>query len=925
VHVGDSKGVRYTITATGFGPQGISKVKITPLVGSGFSVDDSGCSTGSSDPFVLHEGESCSVVVLFAPTREGLARGTLDVVTSGAGANPAAVITGTGTPPHKAKVFPHEIVRTSVSDGDPGGQADTGTFSNSMVSGNGDYDVFVSPDPLDGRPTHGFENVYVRNLRTDTTQQISLKGVETAPNSGVYVPGKSSPDEDSFGPTISASGRFVSFRTDATDVAGEGSAEAVVVCDRDPDGDGVFDERQPGHPGRPAFRCIDVQNEPTNFEIPQDPRLAPDGHHLVHIVCTKPGSGTCAGQLVVELVQLRTGSQGLQPVADTDRLRLTPDQLGSGGQARIQPQVSDQGLFGDAHSVRVAYAAQGDAASGIFVVNVTGGQSGTPRRIDFIPGGADFLGDNGTPEVADPSMTDDGSMVAFDQEGFDSETDVGVARAYIATVAENGRAKTRPVATIGNTPVRAADPALSGDGRYVSYVTDQPNFDNAPQTDPDESCLGTGSSEFVALAAPNDGICQIVARDLVADRKNANQGVDPLPDALVTESGKPCAVATVFGSTCGGDNGSYDPSMSFTGSEVGFDSFADDLVPNDTNPLNTNSEGGGQDAFVRTFFPKAALTPVHFGNVPVGSSASQPSTLTITGFGPYQLADATVAGADPGDFTVTGGTCALPGQLLHLYEMCDLNFTFAPSAPGPRSATVTVSGDNNPNTTTITVTGKGANTNTPMFTATPNPVRFGAGLPLDQPGRSRLLKITNPGGSPLMLSQITVIDSSVPGAAQDYTVDVSACTLGVIEPGHSCTLRITWVGHAVGPRPAILRVVDNAPGGVQVVGLRAIVRKPTITMTPSVVPTGHLTQVTGHGFAPERNVLITLPDAGGSAVGRTNKHGKFTTALVTFPNGITGHLLLHARSAHADKSISAKKKLLVTLGTLQSPTLVIRH
>jgi hypothetical protein len=263
--------------------------------------------------------------------------------------------------------------------------------------------------------------------------------------------------------------------------------------------------------------------------------------------------------------------------------------------------------------------------------------------------------------------------------------------------------------------------------------------------------------------------------------------------------------------------------------------------------------------------------------------------------------------------------------VLHLGETCDLTITFTPGGNGPRSGTITIGGANNPNTTTITVTGTGANTTAPMFSANPDPVRFGAGLPLDKPGRTRTLKVTNGGGSPLILSQVTVVDSTVPGASDDYTVDLSKCNFGVIPPGKSCQITISWVGHAVGLRPAILRVVDNAPGGLQVVRLRASVPAPTISMNPNVVPTGHLTQVTGKGFAPKRNVVITLPDAGGSAVGRTDRHGKFSTALVTFPNGITGHLMVDVRSAHADKSISAQKKLLITLGTLQSPTLVIRH
>jgi hypothetical protein len=356
---------------------------------------------------------------------------------------------------------------------------------------------------------------------------------------------------------------------------------------------------------------------------------------------------------------------------------------------------------------------------------------------------------------------------------------------------------------------------------------------------------------------------------------------------------------------------------------VGFDSTADDLVPKDTNPVG-NADSSGQDAFVRFFFPTAVLSPVNFGNVPVGTSSSQIGTLTVTGFGPYQLADATVGGTNPGDFTVTGATCALPGQVLHLGETCQLTFTFTPGATGPRSATVTVSGDNNPNTTTVTVTGDGQNTTSAMFSADPDPVKFGSGLPLDRPGRVRKVTITNSGGSTLQLNQVSVLDGSVPQTARDYTVDTTACGF-TLPAGKSCKIKITWVGHAIGSRPATLRVVDNAPGGVQMIRLRAFVPTPSVIFTPSVVPTGRLTSVEGHGFAPNRLVLITLPDSGETATGRTTRHGNFATPLILFPNGILGHRIVQAHSVHADKSITAKKRLLVVLGTLQSPTLVIRH
>ncbi|HKC29942.1 MAG TPA: hypothetical protein VKB75_18150, partial [Jatrophihabitans sp.] len=62
--------------------------------------------------------------------------------------------------------------RTSVSEVPP---VTSRVRSESMISGNGRWDVFVSKAPLDGRPTFDHENVFVRDLADPRrTIQISL-------------------------------------------------------------------------------------------------------------------------------------------------------------------------------------------------------------------------------------------------------------------------------------------------------------------------------------------------------------------------------------------------------------------------------------------------------------------------------------------------------------------------------------------------------------------------------------------------------------------------------------------------------------------------------------------------------------------------------------------------------------------------------
>jgi hypothetical protein len=266
--------------------------------------------------------------------------------------------------------------------------------------------------------------------------------------------------------------------------------------------------------------------------------------------------------------------------------------------------------------------------------------------------------------------------------------------------------------------------------------------------------------------------------------------------------------------------------------------------------------------------------------------------------------------------------------VLHRGESCSITVTFKPGAPGTRTGTVTVSGKNNPTPTTITVTGFGVKKPPPRadISATPNPVNFGRDIPLHKPGRTRTVAVTNTGGQPLVITSVTAIDGSVPHAARDYSVDAGACE-PLVAPGATCHISVTWIGTAVGSRRALLRILDNAPGGMTVITLQATVGAPKIIINPAVSRAGRVTTVTGTGFAPKRTVTIAFSKGSGteSATARTNRHGAFSTSLVIFTNAQVGPRTVHAGIDHVSKTISAEAPLLVVLGTLEEPGLVIRH
>src|SRR5206468_10719067 len=121
-------------------------------------------------------------------------------------------------------------------------------------------------------------NVCVRDLTDPArTLQISLHTNATVagdPNAASRPTATPShptgvvPNGDSFAPSISSDGRFVSFLTSASDVVpprmgGENNTElsytTLVVCDRDPNANGKFDELRSGTQV-PDYVCFPVES-----------------------------------------------------------------------------------------------------------------------------------------------------------------------------------------------------------------------------------------------------------------------------------------------------------------------------------------------------------------------------------------------------------------------------------------------------------------------------------------------------------------------------------------------------------------------------------------------------------------------------------------------------------------------------------------
>ena len=569
IKLGQDETAEITVTNTGFGPYYPGTATISGTDETDFSIVGNTCEAAA-----LTDDQTCSIRIDFAPEASGTRTATFKLYPNGDLTTPTVTVTLTGSatahPPRP--LAPGDTTRTSVTN--TGGQASLGG-GDSMISGNGRWDVFVSYNDLAGQeggenPT-GYRKVFVRDLANPQhTLQISLGG---NPGTDLSKPGKPSGtpvDGDSYLPSISDDGRFVSFVTQASNIApitapDEGDISySLVVCDRDPsnkhDGAGnpVLDLRQ-ANSTLPDYACYDVYStdsqEFDNIDISYRPRLSGNGTHLVFT--------------------RNTDGDNTQNVFMT-RLAAVNGRLETPTAPHILPNLPFYG-YQTAPTIsrtadRVAFRAdRADSSNYTAIVeldiNEANLNQSKPFRVDVTPGSStSYLGDVDKFKVAavgEPSMSGDGTKIAFSFGAYDTR------RIYVAT--RNGDSFTSKLESLNNDhdPGLGFAPALSQDGRYLAFVTDAFNMhDGTDRTGSTfGSCLDTGKG--------NRTTCQIVAKDLVRNTENELVSVD-----TTTPS---CSPSATGGSGCAGDRSSGNPSLDADGSEVGFDSQADDLVSGDTN------------------------------------------------------------------------------------------------------------------------------------------------------------------------------------------------------------------------------------------------------------------------------------------------------------------------------------------------------
>jgi Tol biopolymer transport system component len=429
---------------------------------------------------------------------------------------------------------------------DSAGQEGVGASLNPSISDDGRHLAFQSTAPL-APLASGFTDVYVRDRVDGTTILISVGGGGVAANSF------------SSDAHLSSDGRFVTFSSSASNlVSGDTNGfDDIFVVDRDPDVNGIFDE------GNSTTQRVSFTTGGAEANGP----------------CTSPaisadGSWVCFASLANNLVASDANSVGdvfaWSRADGSIRLISLNSASGQGSGSSGVSAISLDGRFIAFESLAPnLVAGDGNGARDIFLRDRDPDLDGffddlnsTTIRVSVSSAGVQANADCNTPDISD-----DGQVIAFQS-----------AASNLTAGANNGFAQvfTRMLASSRTELLSRAPGGQPGDGASAF-----------PAVSADGTVIAFESRAANLVMGDTNGWDDVFRVDLISIvLTRASLSVPGLQSALYSQR----------------------PAVNHDGTEVAFQSPADDLVALDTN--------GSFDVFVRSagsWSPQLLLDPLFRG------------------------------------------------------------------------------------------------------------------------------------------------------------------------------------------------------------------------------------------------------------------------------------------------------------------------
>ena len=219
----------------------------------------------------------------------------------------------------------------------------------------------------------------------------------------------------------------------------------------------------------------------------------------------------------------------------------------------------------------------------------------------------------------------------------------------------------------------------------------------------------------------------------------------------------------------------------------------------------------------------ASPNSLSFGNVAVGSSATQSVSVTNTGAAAVNISQATVTGSA---FSIVGGN---PSSSIPVGQSTTVQIRFAPQSSGAATGNLTVTSDASNSPLTISFGGTGTQ---PGLTISPASLNFN-NVTVGQ-SSSQNVTLTNSGNADLTLNLATISGSGfgMSGLSLPRTLTAS----------QSLTFSVQFTPSSTAAASGSIQFTDNAPGSPQTLTMTgsAVAANSTLTANPGSVNFGNV-------------------------------------------------------------------------------------
>ena len=335
--------------------------------------------------------------------------------------------------------------------------------------------------------------------------------------------------------------------------------------------------------------------------------------------------------------------------------------------------------------------------------------------------------------------------------------------------------------------------------------------------------VATGSSATGTLTVTNSGGAAVHPSAISAGGDFAVTGGNCMVGQAIAPQGGTCTVIVTFAPTANGNRS------------------ANLTITSDGSPATVQAGLAGVGATPGNL--SLSPTSYQFGHVVVGTvSARQSFTASNSGGTAVSLGAASVSGAGYSIATNSCGSSLAPGA------SCAMQVTFKPVTTGDMPGALNLPNASSGSTATASLDGQGVSPG--VLTLTPSPVAFGSVL--NNASATMAVTVQNTGGAALPVGNAT--------ATTGFSVG-SQCA-GVLAPGASCAMQVTFAPTASGPVQGLLTVPTTGIGSGATDALSGTGVAPgSLTANPSAL--NYTPIVVGGQSAPQ---TATISNPGGVSV-----------------------------------------------------------